>query len=277
MIFSGKDVYINEQIDHNLSDSKKLLRNLNVLTGLGKNKKSAGMDEVYDEHGNLLKNQEAAEYMNDFYISAGPKLVNQIPNQWKESDFKQEIDSTFEFSFITEMMVKKLVGQIDISISAALGDLSSRLLKDAFACLTVELTYLYNSCLDSGTFPIKWGMGIVTPIPKTTSKSKQAKHWRPITQISLPWKFLERIVHTQLSSYLENNDILYTNQHGFRSDRSTSSAVFGILKTLFENWNKGLISTCVFIDFARAFDSIDHNIFVKKLKLYGMSKGSYRL
>ena len=101
-----------------------------------------------------------------------------------------------------------------------------------------------------------------------------AKDWRPITQISLPGKLLERIIHTQLSSYLENNDILYTNQHGFRSDRSTSSAVFGTLKTLFENWNKGLISTCVFIDFARAFDSIDHNIFVKKLKLYGLSESS---
>ena len=166
------------------------------------------------------------------------------------------------------------MGQIDISKSAALGDLSSRLLKDAFACLTVELTYLYNSCLDSSTFPLKWGTGIVTPFPKTTSKSKQAKDWRPITQISLPGKLLERIIHTQLSSYLENNDILYTNQHGFRSDRSTSSAVFGTLKTLFENWNKGLISTCVFIDFARAFDSIDHNIFVKKLKLYGLSESS---
>ena len=82
---------------------------------------------------------------------------------------------------------------------------------------------------------MKLGTGVVTPIPKTSSRSKQAKDWRLITQISLPGKPLKTIVHTKLSAYLENNKILYTNQHGFRPERSTSSAVFSTLKILFEN------------------------------------------
>ena len=65
---------------------------------------------------------------------------------------------------------------------------------------------------------------------------------------------------------------LYNNQHGFRKDKSTSSAIFGALRDLYENWNTRLISTCVFIDFSRAFDSIDHDIFLRKLKLYGLSE-----
>ena len=58
--------------------------------------------------------------------------------------------------------------------------------------------------------------------------------------------------------------------------KSTTSAVFSTLKKLFENWNMGLPSTCVFIDFSRAFDSIDHNIFLKKLKLYGFNPKSVK-
>ena len=136
------------------------------------------------------------------------------------------INSTFEFDFITEEEVKKLINAIDLSKSSALGDLSTRLLRDAFKCLSLELTHIYNICIDTGVFPKTWGVGMVTQIPKTCSSSKDAKDWRPITQISLPGKLLERIIHTQLSTYLERNNILYNNQHGFRGGRSTSSAVF---------------------------------------------------
>ena len=136
-----------------------------------------------------------------------------------------------------------------------------------------ELTYIYNTSLNTGIFPSSWGIGVVTPIPKTSSSSKNAcaKDWRPITQISLPGKILERIIHTQLSKYLEDNNILYNNQHGFRSEHSTTSAIFSALKDLYDNWNLHLISTCIFIEFSRAFDSIDHVIFLRKLKLYGLN------
>ena len=276
MIFRAKDGYVNEQIDANLNDSKKLWRNVSALSGLGKNKSTAGMTEVNGENGTLLKDQEAADFMNKFYVSVGPKINETFANVWSETDFRMNIETSFEFEFITEKQVKTLVGQIDISKSAALGDLSTRLIKDAFMCITTELTQLYNLCLDSGAFPERWGLGIVSPLPKTTSQSKNPKDWRPITQIPLPGKLLERIVHTQMSNYLEGNNLLFTNQHGFRAERSTTSAVFDTLKTLFENWNMGLISTCVFIDFSRAFDTIDHDIFLKKLKLYGFDHRSLK-
>ena len=272
LIFSSKESYINEQIDANLNDSRKLWKNVYALSGLGKDKTASGMKDIKNDEGVLIKDQEAADFMNNFYISAGPNLTNHIPKTWEESDFKINIDTTFDFKPITVEEVKKLIDKIDLSKSSAMGNLSTRLLRDAFKCLTLELTYIYNVSLDTGVFPADWGIGLVTPIPKTSSNSKNAKDWRPITQISLPGKLLERIIHTQLSAYLEDNNILYSNQHGFRSQHSTTSAVFSALKHVYENWNENRISTCIFIDFSRAFDSIDHNIFLRKLKLYGMSE-----
>ena len=131
-----------------------------------------------------------AEFMNDFYVSVGPKINEIFPENWSENDFKMNIDTSFDFEFITKKLVRTLIEQIDISKSAALGDLSTRLLKDAFLCITLELTHLYNLCLDKGIFPQKWGIGIVSPIPKTTSLSKNPKDWRPITQIPLPGKIV---------------------------------------------------------------------------------------
>ena len=77
------------------------------------------------------------------------------------------INSTFDFDFITEEEVKKLINNIDLSKSAAMGNLSTRLLRDAFRCLTLELTYIYKTCIESGVFPDLWGIGVLTPIPKT--------------------------------------------------------------------------------------------------------------
>ena len=65
------------------------------------------------------------------------------------------------------------------------------------------------------------------------------------------------------------NNLLSKQQHGFVPKKSTSTAVFEMLKSVYQNWNDKLYTSCTFIDFSCAFDSIDHNILFKKLKLYG--------
>ena len=70
---------------------------------------------------------------------------------------------------------------------------------------------------------------------------------------------------------------LADNQYGFRKGLSTSSAIFEVLKSLGEGWNDNMFSGCVFIDFSRAFDSIDHNILFDNLELYGLDDTALNL
>ena len=65
-------------------------------------------------------------------------------------------------------------------------------------------------------------VSMVTPIPKTKTKSTKAGDWRPISQISLPGNLLEKIVHNQLYNYLTLNNVLSDKQFGFRKGLSTS-------------------------------------------------------
>ena len=122
-----------------------------------------------------------------------------------------------------------------------------------------------------------WTLSKVTPIPKTNYKSVKPGDWRPISQIRLPGKLLEKIIHAQLERYLAKNNILADNQFGFRKGLSTSIAIFEVLKRLGEGWNDNMFSGCVFIDFSRAFDSIDHNILFSKLELYGLDEAALNL
>ena len=122
-----------------------------------------------------------------------------------------------------------------------------------------------------------WTLSKVPPIPKTNYKSVKPGDWRPISQISLLGKLLEKIIHAQLERYLAKNNILADNQFGFRKGLSRSIAIFEVLKRLGEGWNDNMFSGCVFIDFSRAFNSIDHNILFSKLELYGLNEAALNL
>ena len=69
-----------------------------------------------------------------------------------------------------------------------------------------------------------------------------------------------------------SHGILNENQHGFRAGRSTTAAISNMLKSLYENWSLKQISMCIYIDFSRAFDILDHDILMSKLKLYGLDE-----
>ena len=113
---------------------------------------------------------------------------------------------------------------------------------------------------------------MVTRIPKTKIKSTNTGDWRPISQISLPGKLLEKIVHVQLYNYLQLNDLLSGKQFVFRKGLSTSLAIYDVLRELYANLNEKCYSGCAFIDFSRAIDSINHKILFEKLKLYGLDQ-----
>ena len=272
LIQNAKEVYVQEQLDSQHSNPRKFWRNINSLSGLGKSSKKSGLTKIFDKENNIvLENQDAADYMNNYYVNAGPTLAKEFVDQWSENVCNITSETTFDFAFVTEDQIMKLVKNIDIGKSSAIDTLSSKILKDSFEVLTLELTQLYNECLSQGYFPKAWTLGIVTPIPKVNVNNRDPKNWRPISQIQLPGKLLERIVHTQLVEYLSDSNILNDNQHGFRTGKSTTTAIFDSLKLLFENWNSKLTSCCIYIDFSKAFDCLDHNILLSKLKLYGLN------
>ena len=232
--------------------------------------------KIVDEEGTIYENMDAANFLNNYYVNVGPNLAKKHKKEWKKEKCTIQVDSSFHFTWVSEREVKTFIKEICITKSSAIDELPTRLLKDAFEILSFELTYMYNACLQNGIFPTSWGQSKVTPIPKTNKNSENPADWRPISQIPLPGKILEKIIHAQMTHYFDVNKILAENQYGFRNGRSTSMAIFDVLKNLYANWNENNFSGCVFVDFSRAFDTIDHNILIEKLKLYGFDEISLK-
>ena len=84
-------------------------------------------------------------------------------------------------------------------------------------------------------------------------------------------KLFEKVVHKQILDYFTENDLFIHAQHGFRPGYSTESAGIELIDRLKQNIDKGHASLCVFMDLSKAFDTIDHQILLEKLKYYGLS------
>ena len=78
--------------------------------------------------------------------------------------------------------------------------------------LSPEITFLMNLSISTSTFPSAWKEALVIPIPKSGNLT-QVKNYRPISLLPLPGKVLEKLVHGQLSNYLESEHLLSENQH----------------------------------------------------------------
>ena len=89
-------------------------------------------------------------------------------------------------------------------------------------------------------------------------------------------KIFEKVVHKQMLSYFTENDLFMHAQHGFRPGYSTETAGIELIDRLKQNIDEGHASLCVFIDLSKAFDTIDHNILLKKLKFYGLNGSSLK-
>ena len=115
---------------------------------------------------------------------------------------------------------------------------------------------LFNSCIEQGFFPDALKVTEVVPVFKK-GNSIQATNYRPIFRLSQFSKILEKLVFTRLYSYLEKLDLLSRCQYGFRKNSSTFHTICSIYEKLLKNVDAGLYTSSIFLDLAKAFDTVD--------------------
>ena len=115
-----------------------------------------------------MEKKEAAEFMNNYFITVGEELNQSNNTNWTQHSYFQSLPKdNFFLNVVCEDIVYKYVKTLDIAKPSGITKLNNKLLIDAFKILIGELSALFNESIIQETFPEDWKMGIVTPIPKS--------------------------------------------------------------------------------------------------------------
>ena len=147
--------------------------------------------------------------------------------------------------------------------------LTPLLLKKSAEFICGSLCNLFNQSMSMGTLPEDWTSANVVPVFKKGDRRIVA-NYRPISLTSIVVKIMERIICRQLIAILEQSARLSDTQFGFRANRSGVS----LLLSAVHDWSLCLeLRTgvhCIFLDFAKAFDSVAHEHLLIKLQYIGI-------
>ena len=145
----------------------------------------------------------------------------------------------------------------------------TKFLKIAVDVISPILAIIFNHCVMEGIFPDQLKKAEVVPIFKSGQKSL-ASNYRPISLLSPFAKIFENCLYSQLISFLNKNSVLYPLQYGFRENSSTEFAVSQIVDDLTTCIENKSINCSVFLDLAKAFNTVNHQILLKKLQSCGV-------
>ena len=207
------------------------------------------------------------------------KSLLQIPQQDNLEDFQYEEPPKKDIfdAPISEEEVKNNIKHIRSGKSGGPDGILIEMLKTTILMICPILTKLFNKIMDQGEFPESWGKSILCPILKKGNVN-DPNNYRGISLIDVHNKIFTGILNDRIYKYSTENDILEEAQAGFRKGYSTTDNIF-TLQAMVQKYlsKRGGRFYCLFIDFSKAFDTVDHQKLLSSLSQKGIGGKLFKI
>ena len=157
-----------------------------------------------------------------------------------------------------------IIQQIPVSKATGPDRVSVKLIKAGAKAIAPSLSKLFSLCFSTATFPQIWKTAEVVPLFKSGDKTN-ADNYRPISILPVISKIIERHVHYSLMKELQDRNLIYHLQSGFRRNYSTETALIRIVDRLLFSLDNDEVTGLLLVDFRKAFDLVNHHQLLNKM------------
>lgn len=269
LILQTKNNYYKKQIDKNKNNVKKVYQIIKEAT----NEKNSQVDNelrIMDDNGKEFDEiLDMANYCNNYFIKVGIEMEKKI--EVPQNPYKLEQSSPVSM-FLIPATEKEIIGYIaSLKNDSSPGEdgISAELIKLIHLEILTPLKHIINIIFKTGIVPSYFKNTIVIPIHKGGSKNC-IQNYRPISLINNIAKIFEKCFKVRLINFFRENNTISKNQFGFTEGVSTEDAMYHLTTEITNNLNISKKCITVFIDLAKAFDTVPHGQLLNVLSHCGV-------
>lgn len=206
--------------------------------------------------------------LNDFF-------ADQVTSISKEPLREIQIcdnSNNFEFSPLPSGSVFRLLSTVKTNTAAGHDAIPGLLLKKLAPSISSNITCIINTSFKHGIVPDAWKRANVSGIWKGKGAKSEPTNYRPISVLPILARITERACAKQLSHFVEENNLIPSQQFGFRAHSSCEHAIIKGLDSWMGSIDKGEVVGSLLVDMSKAFDTVPHQLLLTELAEIGCSQ-----
>lgn len=257
------------KIQQSENKTKEIWRTINTERGKT-NQEKPEISLLQDD--NIVNDPyEITNILNTFFINPikeqnqhSLEIINNAENPDSTNNMHTK-PSFSKFKLISEDKLIKLFSHIKSNNAAGYDEISGKLIKHCRDEIIKPLLHIINTSLTQNLIPQNLKISKIYPKFKKGNKQDPG-NYRPISNLPTVSKLLERVIYDQIISHLEENKMLTICQHGFRKGRGTNTAIAKLCEDISTIWETRQNASGLFLDLQKAFDTLNWDILLQKLK-----------
>jgi Reverse transcriptase (RNA-dependent DNA polymerase) len=195
--------------------------------------------------------------------------INTNVNTDQNSAEYQTHPDSFYLVPVNEREIVTYINELRNTSAPGFDKIDTRTLKAIKSSIALPISHIVNLCFTTGVFPDIFKTAIIKPIYKKGEKTL-LNNYRPISVLNNISKLIEKCIKHRLYSFMEYFRLFSPNQNGFRKCMGTSDAIMKFTEKIHKEIDNNKKTLAIFLDLAKAFDTVAHSILFNKLYSYGI-------
>lgn len=269
IVNNAKNNYYKNKINENSNNIKKIYQIITEAT----NETNRNGNKNLQIHDNANKtfnsDKDMANFSVDYFSKIGMDMFNKIPQHDNGINTLFQLDRSMFLTPIGDNEIIKHINSLKNNGSPGPDGINTKILKIMHLYILAPLKHIINLTFKTGEVPSQFKISTIIPIYKC-GNPKIISNYRPISLINNITKIFEKCLKERLINFLKNNNLLSPNQFGFTENLSTDDAIYELIKEVTDQLDNNKKCIAVFLDLAKAFDTVPHDKLLSVLEHCGV-------